>query len=104
MSSTKIKLSVDGQILPGSISLSYLPCGKKTCPCATHPNKRHGPYFRWSGFIDGKRTTRNIAPQDVKECKRRIKNYQMLVKQWNKAMLRALTNAPWNKKLPKKPP
>ena len=92
----KINFSVNGPILPGSISIAYLPCGKKSCACFKNKNKRHGPYYRWSGFIDGKRTTRNISKSDMVECKKRIANYQKLVALWDKHINHALLNAPWN--------
>lgn len=91
-------ISLKEPILPGSISISYLPCGKETCLCKTDTKYWHGPYYRWSGFIEGKRTTRNIPPELVKECKIRIKNYQKLIEEWDKLMQQALKDAPWNSK------
>ena len=102
MSSTKttprttITLRAQGPILPGSLSTAKSQCGKPNCACKTNPAKLHGTYYRWTGFIAGKRTTKTISKQQAEECERRIKNYHALQRQLEHILEDALINAPWN--------
>ena len=57
----KIIISVDGPILPGSISSVRSRCNNRECACYSKKSAMHGPYYRWTGFIDGKRTTKNMV-------------------------------------------
>jgi hypothetical protein len=82
-------------ILAGSISTAYATCGTPRCSCRDRPPKLHGPYYRWTGFIDGKRTTKTISKEEAKECERRIKNYRRLQQQIDRLVAEALKNAPW---------
>lgn len=82
-------------ILPGSISTVSSQCGKPNCACKGEPPILHGPYYRWTGLVDGKRTTRTISKEVAKECKRRIKNYRNLEKKIKKLVLEGIKNAPW---------
>ena len=54
------------------------------------------PYYRWTGFIAGKRTTKTISKQQAEECERRIKNYRALLRKLDQIAEEALVNAPWN--------
>jgi hypothetical protein len=72
----EIKITFSGPILPGSVSTAMARCAKKTCKCRDDPSQRHGPYYRWTGLIDGKKTTVTPAPEEAKECQRRIKNFK----------------------------
>lgn len=89
----KIKIILNGEILPGSISSSYLRCGRKNCSC--QGSKLHGPYFRWTGFIDNKRTSVTISENVALECLKRIDNYKKLMAKIEKLKIKALANAPW---------
>ena len=93
-------ISFSEPILYGSISTVRIRCGKKKCPCRKDPNKRHGPYFQWTGIIDGKRTTKMISPDILQECLMRIKNYERLVAKLDALKRRAIKNAPWNQRSP----
>jgi hypothetical protein len=84
-----------GPILPGSISTARGQCGKPTCICKTDPAKLHGPYYRWTGFMGGKRTTKTISLKIAQECQRRIKNYRALEQKLKLLIQEALDNAPW---------
>ena len=55
----------------------------------------HGTYYRWTGFIEGKRTTRTISQEVAQECKRRIKRFRKLQKEIDALLAEALANAPW---------
>jgi hypothetical protein len=46
-------------------------CGKRTCRCRLDPNYLHGPYYRWTGWINGKPTTKTISEEIARECQKR---------------------------------
>jgi hypothetical protein len=102
MSRTKIKsrtiitIVADGPILPGSISTAKSQCGKANCVCKASPPKLHGTYYRWTGFIEGKRTTKTISKEMAEECEKRIENYRSLQGKLDQIVEKALANAPWN--------
>lgn len=93
---TKTTLIIDGPILPGSISTAKSKCGKSACACQDEEANRHGVYYRWTGTINGKRTTKTISKEMAEVCKQRIQNYRKLEQQLKKLMDEALENAPWN--------
>ena len=93
---TTLTLQAKGPILPASISSTQSQCGKPHCACKTSPAKLHGTYYRWTGFIAGKRTTKTISQQQAEECERRIKNYRALEHKLDQIAEDALVNAPWN--------
>jgi len=90
-----IILEVVIPLLPGSISTASSTCGKAHCACKQKPPKLHGVYYRWTGFVDGKRTTKTISKDVARECQRRIKNYRRLQGQIDKLLAQALRHAPW---------
>src|SRR5262249_6145079 len=94
---TTLTIRAKGPILPGSLSTAKSQCGKPNCACKTSPANLHGTYYRWTGFIAGKRTTKTISQQQAEECERRIKNYHALQHKLDQIIEDALTNAPWNK-------
>jgi hypothetical protein len=85
-------------LLPGSLSVVHSACGKPNCACKDTPPKLHGPYYRWTGFIAGKRTTKSITPEQARECKRRIRNFRALEKQLRRLVRYALQHAPWKER------
>ena len=96
MSKNKSTLSYSLPILPGSISTAMAKCGNKNCRCAAKKDPQlHGPYFRWTGFINGKRTTVTITEEEAKECERRIANYKKLLANFNKIVEEGVSVAPW---------
>jgi hypothetical protein len=91
-----ITLEVTMPLLPGSLSTASSTCGKPHCACKENPPKLHGVYYRWTGTLEGKRTTKTISKEVAKECQRRINNYRRLQRQIEKLLAQALTQAPWN--------
>ena len=91
----KKTLEFEWPILPGSISTARSRCGKAPCACKLTPPRLHGIYYRWTGFIDGKRTTKTVSNKVAQECLRRIRNYRQLQRDIEKFLGRALANAPW---------
>lgn len=92
----EIVIKIKGPILPGSISTAKSKCGKLNCACKANPPKLHGIYYRWTGLINGKRTTKTISKKEADECLKRIKNYKKLKQTLDKIILEAINNAPWN--------
>ena len=92
---TKIEITTEGPILPGSISTAKSRCGKRNCACKAKPPKLHGVYYRWTGIIAGKRTTKTINRETALECKIRIVRFRNLQRQIDKISADAIVNAPW---------
>ena len=83
-------------LLPGSLSTARSTCGKPNCACKAKLPKLHGPYYRWTGFLDGKRTTKTLTPEQARQCRQRIANFRALEKQIRHLVRQALKEAPWN--------
>jgi hypothetical protein len=98
MKNKKLVLRVERPLLPGSVSTAASTCGKPHCACKAHPPKLHGVYYRWTGFLEGKRTTKTISKELAQECQRRIKNYRKFQRQIEKILAQALAEAPWNER------
>ena len=60
-----------------------------------NPKYLHGPYYRWTGWINGKPTTKTISEEIARECQKRIANYKELQKKIDKTVANALDQAPW---------
>lgn len=91
----KKTLDFDWPILSGSISTSRSCCGKARCACKGRPPLLHGIYYRWTGFIEGKRTTKTVTKGVAQECIRRIRHYRRLQRDIETLLRKALANAPW---------
>ncbi|MGB7591740.1 MAG: DUF6788 family protein [Terriglobia bacterium] len=88
-------IELEWPILPGSISTARSRCGKARCACKLKPHRLHGIYYRWTGFIEGRRTTKTVSKEVAQECIRRIRNYRRLQRGIEKLLRKALANAPW---------
>jgi hypothetical protein len=97
-----IALHLTLPLLPGSLSTARSTCGKPNCACKAKPPKLHGPYYRWTGFIQGKRTTKTLTSEQARQCRQRIRNYRALEKQIRQLVRQALQAAPLNQ-LPPRP-
>ena len=95
MSSRKITITSLGPILPGTVSTVHAKCGKPTCRCYYDRNYLHGPYYRWTGSINGKPTTKTISEEIARECQKRIENYRELQRKIDQTVAAALDQAPW---------
>jgi Family of unknown function (DUF6788) len=91
----KKTLELEWPILPGSISTASSRCGKAPCACKLKPPRLHGTYYRWTGFIGGKRTTKTLSEEVAQECLRRIRNYRRLQRDIETLLRKALATAPW---------
>jgi hypothetical protein len=97
MSRTKFKIEIEFPIMLGTISKTMLPCGKPNCTCKAKVPRLHGPYYRWTGLINGKRTSKTLSKEVALECSRRIENYRKLQKKIDQLLKLGLKNAPWKK-------
>lgn len=53
---------IDG-VLPGSVVVRHMPCGKSGCACKAEPPVLHGPYIQWTRTVEGKTVTRYLSPE-----------------------------------------
>jgi hypothetical protein len=88
-------IAFDWPILPGSVSMARSQCGTPNCACKGTPPRLHGPYYRWTGFIGGKRTTKTLSRQTALECKRRIQNFRRLQRKIDRLVRASVRDAPW---------
>jgi len=95
LNAMKKRIEFDWPILSGSISTAKSRCGTVGCACKSEQPRLHGTYYRWTGFIDGKRTTRTINKEVALECKKRIRSFRKLQKQIDALIAKALAEAPW---------
>ena len=91
----KIILKTDGPLLPGSVSTAKSRCGKELCSCQAKTAKLHGVYYRWTGVLDGTRTTKTISWEVARECEQRIDRYKKFKKKIDSLLKKALSDAPW---------
>ena len=96
--STKKQMTITFKIplLAGSVSTARSQCGKPNCACKKSLKNLHGTYYRWTGVIKGKRTTKTITKEIADECEKRIRNYRALEKKISEMIEKANEDAPWN--------
>jgi len=52
-------------VLPGSLTIRHLRCGKTACRCKADPPELHGPYISWTRKVQGKTVTRLLSPEQL---------------------------------------
>ena len=55
---------IDG-LLPGSIVVRHMRCGKRGCACKADPPVLHGPYVQWTRTVRGKTVTRYLSQEQL---------------------------------------
>ena len=55
---------IDG-LLPGSVVVRHMPCGKNGCACKADPPVLHGPYIQWTRTVNGKTVTRYLSQDQL---------------------------------------
>ncbi len=55
---------IDG-LLPGSVVVYYMRCGKAGCICKADPPVLHGPYIQWTRTVQGKTVTRYLSQEQL---------------------------------------
>ena len=83
----------------GSVSERYVKCNKPGCPCAEHPEARHGPYYSVSRVVGGITKSRWLTAEQVGQVREQVqaaqqfrkplKAYWQACEQWADARLDA---------------
>jgi len=55
---------LDG-VLPGSVVIRRMRCGKQRCACKADPPVLHGPYIQWTRTVQGKTVTRFLTHEQL---------------------------------------
>ncbi len=55
---------IDG-VLPGSVVVRRMPCGKPGCACKGDPAALHGPYIQWTRSVEGRTITRFLSDEQL---------------------------------------
>lgn len=55
---------IDG-VLPGSVVVRHMRCGKQRCACKADPPALHGPYIQWTRTVNGKTVTRFLTEEQL---------------------------------------
>ncbi len=55
---------IDG-VLPGSVVVRHMRCGKPGCACKNDPPALHGPYIQWTRTLNGKTVTRYLSQDQL---------------------------------------
>jgi hypothetical protein len=55
---------IDG-LLPGSVVVRHIRCGKSGCACKADPAALHGPYILWTRTVQGKTVTRYLSEEQL---------------------------------------
>ena len=93
-----VQVEIPVPLLPGSVSTAWIQCGKPNCACHQDSQKRHGIYYRWTGILAGKRTTKAVSQAEAKVCEEMIKNYRQALKKIGELVEQSLPEAPWEKR------
>ena len=55
---------IDG-LLPGSVVVRHVRCGKQRCACKADPPRLHGPYIQWTRTANRKTITRLLSQEQL---------------------------------------
>jgi hypothetical protein len=55
---------IDG-LLPGSVVIRLMRCGKRNCACKADPPALHGPYTQWTRTVEGKTVTKLLNDEQL---------------------------------------
>ena len=55
---------LDG-LLPGSVVVRLMRCGKHNCACKADPPTLHGPYTQWTRTVQGKTVTKLLTEEQL---------------------------------------
>lgn len=55
---------IDG-VLPGSVVVRRMRCGKAGCACKGDPPALHGPYIQWTRTVAGRTVTRFLSEDEL---------------------------------------
>ena len=73
----KTQLQDHGPMRPGSISRQYNVCGKPGCRCKHRKDpRRHGPYYQLNYVYRGKKTSKFVRTEILKQVRTELANYK----------------------------
>ena len=91
----------------GSLSVRYVKCSKKGCPCGEDPQARHGPYYSLTRSVAGRTRSRYLSPEQAEEAtrqieagqefRRRVEGYWQACEDWADEQLEGASEAPQKK-------
>ena len=81
--------------MQGSVSQTSGKCGKKNCRCKREPDYTHGPYYRWTGKVNGKQTSVILTKEEAVECRKRIRRWRALERKVATLAKKGMLGAPW---------
>ena len=90
----------------GSLSEIWVRCGRPRCPCATDPDRRHGPKVQWTRKVRGKTVTVRMRKGEQERVEGWIANSRRLdqiVQEMHELSLRA-TEAILERERAQRPP
>src|SRR2546422_661276 len=65
------RFAIPGDLLPGSLSVSRLRCGKPSCHCANRGDPGH-PIWTYTFMIQGKKQTQHIPREMIEDVNQRV--------------------------------
>ena len=74
----KAKLRDLGYVCVGSITRSWLTCGKPSCICHRDRARRHGPYYYWTRKVAGRTQSRMLDESLLHLYEQGIRNHRKL--------------------------
>ena len=83
-------------VLPGSIVIRRMRCGKAGCRCKADPQTLHGPYIQWTRTVDGKTVTKFLTEEQLQRYQPWFDNARRLrelISQLEAASLRSIETA-----------
>jgi hypothetical protein len=65
------RFSIPGDLLPGSLSVSQMRCGKPSCHCAKRKDPGHS-IWTYTFMVNGKKQTQHIPKEMIEEVQKRV--------------------------------
>jgi hypothetical protein len=70
-----------GDFRPGTISVNFRKCGKKSCACAQPGDPGHGPQYLWSTTSGGQSRAQNLRlGPELEKAQRELENHQVFLR------------------------
>lgn len=83
-------------VLPGSVVVRHVRCGKANCACKADPPRLHGPYIQWTRTDNGKTVTKLLSQEQLDRYQPWFDNARRLrdlLSQLEEASLKAMAAA-----------
>ena len=58
-------IAAAGALLPGTVLVRSMGCGKPNCRCKADPPQLHGPYNQWTRKVTGRTRTRRLTDDEL---------------------------------------